>query len=82
MTMAVELRVTAITQARSKQTLFGQAMICTHTYLGGSGDMTPQDFFFKSTPLKTLFMGFSAKFNFRIFCQEKLIISTRNRLSN
>ena len=42
-----------IWQARSKQTLFGQAIIsasvvcvlCTHTNLGGSGGMTPRNFF-------------------------------------
>ena len=71
-------------QARSKQTLFGQAMISAfsgvcalHTHLSrGVWGHDPPGIFLKSTPLKTLFMGFSAKFNFRIFCQKKQIIST------
>ena len=63
-----------ICQARSKQTLFGQAMISAfsgvcalHTHLSrGVWGHEPPGIFLKSTPLKTLFMGFSAKFNFRI----------------
>ena len=55
-----------VCQARSKQSLFGQAMISTfsgvctlHTHLSrGIWGHDPPGFFLKSTPLKTYLWGF------------------------